>query len=373
MNKLPQIKEPADSQATGAIPAAPSPTFSKLLLCGAIAATLLWGASAQALPKPALKPKPKLLAPSSAAAELARATALLVEAQSKASSGDASWSWTRGGKLLAKNSGGLIALSLLRASGSGTTPPEAGSAAAKALFAATQWGEARLAAAEQWSELYDPDVEALAALSKRTGREEFQRAADQIFERRWGEASAEEALGRIMQLRRGAPSLVGYDLALVIRAAKATHHEAFAVALTDALLHTVDPKTKRLFLFSRKEAEGAGWETVSLAALYSAMEGLEHKGFERARLAILKAILLTQGRDGSFAQRNTQATAYAAMALREVDNAIAMKSLSRARLWLKQTQLKDGSWASFHDGLPEPFVGEVVHEVTAEVVLALAD
>lgn len=288
------------------------------------------------------------------AGPLARASACLVAAQRDAHGLEATWTWKRGSETVAPNSAGLVALALIRA---WQVQGDAG-----ARRAARRWGEARMADLAAWREVYDPDVEALAALARATKDARFRKAAREAFTRRWGEATPEEAFARIRQVRRGDGALLGYDVALTLRAARAVGAEDFARGLAVAALQAPA-------LWAPDQA-GRGWRTTSRAALLGAIEGLPGEALAEARARLVRRLLDAQGRDGAWAEHNTQATAYAVAALRAYPE--AQTAVERGRAWLTKTQLADGSWAAFHDGLPEPFVGDVVHEVTAEVVLALA-
>ncbi|MDF1563940.1 MAG: hypothetical protein P1V51_12905 [Deltaproteobacteria bacterium] len=296
-----------------------------------------------------------LLLPAAVSAEpLERATAQLASAQRDAGDLEATWTWKRDGKTLAPNSAGLVALSLVRAW------ERSGSDAARE--AALRWGDARVADLAEWRRLFDPDVEALAELGRVSGNHVYTDAARQLFERRWSGATAEEVVGRLVHVRERQQALIGYDLALVIRAARAVGEKDFAGELARQILARP--------VVWEAEAEGRGWATTSRAALLGALNGLPGKDLSRARGRLAADLVKAQEADGSWAHRNTQATAYAVEAL--TPRKEARSAVKKGRAWLTRTQLTDGSWAAYHDGLPEPFVGDVVHEVTAEVVLALA-
>ncbi len=296
-----------------------------------------------------------LTAPSLAGAEaIERASLRLVSAQQDTADVQATWTWKREGKTAAPNTAGVVALSLVRAW------EKKGSKSAQA--AALRWGDARIADLAAWRELYDPDAEALAELGRVSGKAAYSKAAGQVFDRRWAEATPEEALGRLLQVRKSTPSIVGYDVALVIRAAKAVGRVEFAAGLARKTLATP--------AVWKAEKEGKGWATTSRAAMLGALAGLSGKDLAAARARLASSLVKAQGADGSWATRNTQATAYSVSALASQKD--AAEAVARGRTWLTRTQLKDGSWAAFHDGLPEPFVGDVMHEVTAEVLLALA-
>lgn len=270
--------------------------------------------------------------------------------------GQATWPWQQDAARPAPNAAGLVALGLVRAW------ERTGSETARA--AADAWARARLDDLAAWRPVYDPDIEALAALGRATGEAAYTEAAHKAFARRWGGATGAEALARIRIVRAKHPRLVGYDAALALRAASAAGEADFATDLARALLKD------RAAWDLADDPTGLG--TTSRAAVLGALSTLDRKAFAAPIAELALRLVKAQGEDGSWASRNTQATAYAVAALGALPDGRAQTAAARGAKWLVATQLDDGAWATFNDGLPPPFVGEVVHEVTAEALLALA-
>ncbi len=284
---------------------------------------------------------------------LTRAAAALAQAQRSFPDAAASWAWSAKSAQAAPNAAGLVALGLVR--GYGRTGD------ASALAAARRWGEARLADLAAWRPLYDPDVEALAALGRATGDANYTEAARTAFDRRWGGATGDEALARLKMIRGANLGYVGYDAALAIRAARAVGHGAFAAALARAVVSAPG------LVPAITDPRGIG--VTARAALVGAVTGLDDPAVVAAAGRWAEALVAAQGRDGSWSFHNTQATAYAVAALATRTPAAAAKG----RAWLTKTQRPDGTWTTFDDGMPAAFSGPVVHEVSAEALLALAD
>jgi hypothetical protein len=81
--------------------------------------------------------------------------------------------------------------------------------------------------------------------------------------------------------------------------------------------------------------------------------------------------VLTASADGSWSWHTTQSTAYAVRGLARWQEPAAQAAAGRGRHWLRLTQLRDGTWSTYNDWLPEPFVGDRIPGVTAEAMLAL--
>jgi len=278
----------------------------------------------------------------------------LAERQGASAKGDgallrAGWSWLAARPAAAANTSGTVALALLEAARATGEPAfaEAAMARAEVVRLALRGGE----------EPFAPDIELLA----RTGD-----AADRDAARLFVEARIERAGGavgevrRLARLRAALPDLVAYDAALLADAAFASGLGAQASALVSAATRAW-PKTP-----------DSSHGVVSLGALLAAaaLAGSD----AAARCAV--ALASTQGRDGSWAVRDTQATAFATRGLalhaRATGDRDAARAAARGAAWLHRTQLAQGAWASWNDGLPEPFVGALYVPQTAEAVRALA-
>jgi hypothetical protein len=263
----------------------------------------------------------------------------------------ATWEWSKGGGA-ADNASGIVALAL------GQQAKRCGETSSLERYA-----KARVAVHASSQFLFDADVESLALAAKVTGEAGYLETARSAFDRRYSGASGREIVERWRYMGRSR-ELLGYDAALAIRAALAVGQEKMAGEIADAVIATPG------------WAEGkdqTGHLTTSRGALLEALSMLGGEGRAMARRDLVHHLLLTQSSDGSFATRNTQATAYAVRGLARSGDESAVSAAGRGQQWLKVTQLKDGTWATFNDRLPEPFVGDRVPEVTAEVMLALAD
>ncbi len=279
--------------------------------------------------------------------QLCRAARALVGAQT--SDDGPSWAWQRGGQTEAPNAAGVVAVALSRVGG------DCGTRTALARYA-----QARLAQGGQ--QLFDPEIEALALASEVLGEARYLDAARAAFELRYDGASGREIVERWLWLRHD-KHLVGFDAALAIRAALAVGAKDKAREIADAAA---------LLAPRWSEGKDTGFLTTSRGALLEAFAAVDAARYASAGRDLMHHLVLTQGRGGSWVSRNTQATAYAVRGLASWKDEAASSSAERGRRWLRLTQLQGGGWATFNDLVPEPFVGDVVHEVTAEVMLALA-
>lgn len=263
------------------------------------------------------------------------------------------WAWQRGEKRVASNVSGLVASALADAAGTCGTRD-----------AVVRYAEVCVQRHARGDFLYDPDVEALAKAAALTGNANYLSVAKDAFARRYEFANGEEIVERWFMIKRDR-RLIGFEAAAAIRAALAVGETAKAeeIALATAKVQ-------------RRWVEGwdpRGFLTTSRGAMLEAIGMLSPSA--QGKLAAFKRdlvhhLLLTQASDGSWEGRNTQSTAYAVRGLLASGDESAMASGQLGARWLRLTQLTDGSWATFNDRLPEPFVGEVVHEITAEVLLA---
>ncbi|MBX5481024.1 MAG: hypothetical protein IRZ16_04120 [Myxococcaceae bacterium] len=278
--------------------------------------------------------------------QVCRASEGLIAAQK-----EGGWSWQRGDAREAPSISGVVAAALA-----------ATSARCDATAAVVRYAEAAIVRHQKGEFLYDPDVEALVGAADLTGDPRYREVAKEAFDRRYAGASGEEIVERWFMLKRDR-RLIGYDAASAIRAAlavgereKAEDIAAAAVKSGGRWVEGWDPR---------------GFLTTSRGALLEALSRLGTRRFAGFQKDLADHLILTQGSDGSWEGRNTQATAFAVRGLNAYGSEAALTSAQLGARWLRLTQLQDGSWATFNDLLPEPFVGEVVHEVTAEVVLAL--
>lgn len=267
---------------------------------------------------------------------------------------DEGWGWKRGDRTPAVNVSGLIAVALA------STPGVCGTRDAVARYAA-----GAVQRHDRGELLYDPDVEALALAAKLTRTPRYAQVAREAFMRRHEYATGEEIVERWFMVKRDR-RLIGFDAAAAIRAALAVGEQEKAQEIATAVMNA-----------RRRWAEGRdprGFLTTSRGALLEALSLFDRtraKKLSHFKQDLVHHLLLTQASDGSWEHRNTQSTAYAARGLLASGDEHAAASAQLGARWLRLTQLHDGSWALFNDLMPEPFTGEVVHEVTAEVLLAL--
>ena len=284
-------------------------------------------------------------------AQTCRAARALMDAQL-----EEGWAWQRGSEKPALNASGLVASALAQ------TAETCGS-----IDAVERFAKAALTRHEEQEFLYDPDIEALALAARLTRNPRYAEVAREAFLRRYEYANGDEIVERWFMLKRD-PRLIGFEAAGAIRAALAVGETDKAVEIAQAAARTAprwsegwDPK---------------GWGTTSRGAMLEALSMLPSRALTSRALAALRRdlihhLVLTQASDGSWEHRNTQATAYAVRGLSVSGEETGITGAQLGQRWLQSTQLRDGAWATFHDHLPEPFVGEVIHEVTAEVLLAL--
>jgi hypothetical protein len=266
------------------------------------------------------------------------------------------WSWERKDKKEGDNFGGIVAESLLAAyeqSGRDIY-----------LEAARDYADRLVERYRRApSELpYKPDVEHLVRVSEVTGLPVYAEVA-----RTWFEAvkkvsprgSAE--VQRILRGRQKSAELVGYDVALAIRAALAVEQFDYARELGDAVWSARQSWMRAKSVFG----------TIGRAALLDALATLDAKRYAAAIDSLAKALLREQTENGSWCANATQPTAYAVRALSRLTGDKARAAAKRGAGWLSQTLLADGSWAHFNDGLPMPFVGDLITEIQAEALTAV--
>ncbi|MGC4113168.1 MAG: hypothetical protein QM765_00505 [Myxococcales bacterium] len=265
----------------------------------------------------------------------------------------ATWPWEEKGAQAAPNAAGIVAKSLIAVYVRTSDPT--------VKAAAEAWGKARLADVSAARMLYDPDIEALAELGKVTGEAAYTKAAKAAFDLRHSGANGREVVERLFMVRKGNDTLVGFDAAHTIRAGIAVGEVGKAREVAQALAET----EKRWNL-----SDKYGFYLTSRAAVLEALVAL--KANLPLEASLRSQIIASQGKDGTWGQRNTQATAYSTRALFVSGDAKSLEAGKQGLQFLRTTQLKAGGWGTFNDYLPEPFVGESIYEVTAEVLLAVA-
>lgn len=274
---------------------------------------------------------------------MCRAVEFLVIGQRDFKTAPASWAWRADDDAPAANTGGLIAHAIA-AAGAGCTTG----------LTVSRFAQARGDELRRWEQLYDGDVEALAAASTAAHDPRRMEDARLAFERRYSGASGRELVERWFMVRTQ-PELVGFDIAQAIRAALAIGDRDKARELADA----AESQWKRW-----AANEHAVFFVAASGALLEALFLLDASRYAGAPdVARLREDLLArQGKDGSWSRGQTQATAYAVRALSLLPDATSRAAAARGRAWLLRTQKSDGSWG--HGD-------EIIFEVVAEAALAL--
>jgi hypothetical protein len=266
------------------------------------------------------------------------------------------WTWREGKGPEGVNFSGLVAESLLAAYEQ-TDDPKYRDAAERYARKLVERYQAYMRARP-----YKPDIEFLVRVTEVTGQTQYAEVA-----RRWFDnimllaPSGAQEVGRIAKGRATISNIVGYDVALGIRAAIAVEAYDYAVQLARAVLNS-----KAHWLTKPRETYG----TISRAALLDALSLLGARKFTRTIELFRSQLIAEQHANGSWCTNETQATAYAVRALD--GQGLSSKSAAQRGLeWLGQTVLGRGAWAHYNDGLPEPFVGDVLTGVQAEAISAI--
>ncbi len=270
---------------------------------------------------------------------------------------DGGWTWNARERQVAPNYGGLVAESLLAAY------EQNGDAIY--LEAARDYADQLLLRYEQRAaELpYKPDVELLVRVTEVSGEPAYLEVAQAWFAnvmRRSPHGDLE--VSRILAGRGADADLVGYDIALGIRAALAVEELEYARQLADAAL------SRRAEWLKRPRAT---FGTISRAALLDALTELDRGRYAPHIKQLSQELLAEQGENGSWCVNETQATAYAVRALAQQKSKTMVKAAKRGGKWLSASLLSRGAWAHFNDGMPEPFVGDVISAVQAEALTAV--
>lgn len=212
---------------------------------------------------------------------------------------------------------------------------------------------------------YKADVEFLARLGA-TGMEPSAMVlARSLFERvRHVSATGAAEYQRISAGRADTPEIIGYDVALAMRAAQAVGDTVYAHELASAAI-----AGSALALADATDS----FAVTALGALLQALARLDAAAYHAAITDTAARLARAQAEDGSWANHNTQATAYAVLGLLETKSDTALEAAARGKNWLLRSQLRTGAWPAYHDGLAEPFVGPVLPLVEAEALAALLE
>ncbi|NMB76263.1 MAG: hypothetical protein GYA21_14170 [Myxococcales bacterium] len=289
-----------------------------------------------------------------------RAADFLVMAQIPSKDGGVGWNWVLGDGSTPDNVAGLIALSLLDA--------YAATGEEKYLATARRYADGLVERVARFSSERLPfkaDVELLARLGGMPQGERYARAARALFEVLRSRST--DGMAEVQRIRLGRasePALLGFDVALAIRAAQAVGERAYAYQLADSVL------AEKQGWYRSKES--ARFSQVSAGALSLALERLDGGHYRKAIDRLRADLLAAQQPNGAFSENETQPSAYATLSLLAGLTERERRAGLAGLRWLKSTMLRAGGFAHYNDYMPEPFVGQVVSEVNAEVLFALS-
>jgi hypothetical protein len=291
---------------------------------------------------------------------MVRAADFLVKVQKPGENGELGWSWVVGEGNPSANVAGLAALGLLDAhqvSGNG-----------EYLKAATRYALGLMNRLVEFSGdnlPYKADIEFLSRLADVTKNDGYREAARKMFEViRAKSPKGGDEVARIAKGRKRVMRLLGFDVALAIRAAHAVGERRYAFQLADDVLQRM-PSWYRL-------SKDPRFSLISSAALAGALQTLDAGHYRKQIHRFRSDLLRYQQKNGAFLYNETQPSAYAIMALMDSTYSKQRRAAKRAINWLKSTMLKKGAFASYNDYMPEPFVGQVISEVHAEALSALS-
>lgn len=288
------------------------------------------------------------------------AASFLVACQQPGEDGVAGWSWVVGQGEPSANVAGLASLGLLDAFDATGNQDY--------LRAVTRYAEGLLSRRDSFTVKnlpYKSDIELLARLGRLNDDAAMQRAAAGLFALVQARSpSGADEVARIAAGRKAAPALLGFDVALAVRAAQAVGEDRYALQLADAVLGR-----RASWWLEKRDPR---FSIVSAGALVAALDRLNPSHYARAIGNLRARLAALQADSGAWASNETQPTAYAVLALMGSKLAEERAAARRGALWLKSTMLKQGSFASYNDYMPEPFVGRVISEVNAEALSALS-
>ncbi len=280
----------------------------------------------------------------------------LSDRQVLVSDGSVGWTWVAGEGKTAPNMAGLVSLALLDAYEVSKKPIH--------LRAAQRYADGLLVDPLPGPP-YKSAVELMVRLYGYLDDPEYRIAAIDMFERiQTFSSNGAAEVARIERGRGNHPALLGYDVAMAIRAALAVDERGYAFELADSVI-----------------AESGSWyrpsddpvfTLVSTAALVSALEVLDRARYQKTIKRFRADLAAAQGKSGSWCNNKTQPSVHAVLALMYSPIASERRAARNGIGWLKSTLLRPGSLASFNDHMPEPFVGRVFSGVHAEALTALS-
>jgi len=289
-----------------------------------------------------------------------KAADFLVMSQMPLRSGKVGWSWVLGDGSHPDNIAGLAALGLLDA--------YAATGKDKYLAAARRYADGLVDGRSRYSAKnlpYKADIELLARLGGMPQGDTYQQAAKDLqglIQARSPEAAKE--IDRIAAGRSAEPALLGFDAALAVRAATAAGERSYAYALADAVLGRLSTWYQPV--------KDPRYSLVSAASLVVALERLDAGRYRATVDRLREDLRAAQNQNGSWIENETQPSAYAAQGLWGSPAGADQEGALRALAWIKTTMLRSGGFAHYNDGMPEPFVGQMISEVNAEALSALA-
>lgn len=267
------------------------------------------------------------------------------------------WAWDLDAHKASPNYGGIVAESLLSAYEQTGEQSFLDSALAYAELLQKRFAK------DPNARPFRPDIEFLVRMTEVSGEPRYAKTAAAWFAVLKRQApSGDDELQRLLLGRAEISNLVGFDAALDIRAALAVGDLAYAQSLADAALARQSQWLG---------AASTPYAILAQAALADALQMLDPKRYAAAAEKFRALLIKSQDANGAWSTNATQTTAYAIRALAQSKDARAQSAAKRSAAWLQKRLLQRGAWASYHDGLPEPFHGQVISEVHAEALNAM--
>ena len=285
---------------------------------------------------------------------LHKATIVILQKQCEEIMG---WSWTNDGRTPQPNLGGAIAVALLESYRKDPLP--------SVWITLNQYTmHLKKTYANKTSMPFKADIEYLAGFANEFNDKSAAALSREFFERmRKISPNGHDEFKRISTARATTPHLIGYDVAIGIRAAHALGENDYAEDLANAAL------THQVISIENRNNH---YQIISTGAFLYALTLLQQKQYAKTIERLGQNLQALQRNNGSWAINNTQATAYALLGLTAAKGHFkSAAALKKAHHWLMNSQLKAGGWGIYNDGLPEPFVGENNTLVQAETLQAI--
>ena len=267
------------------------------------------------------------------------------------------WNWTNGHKSPHANIGGPIALALLQSHHQDPQPSVWITLSQYTLHLKKIYIDKNIIP-------FRADIEYLALFGQHFNDKSAAKLGRDFFARvRARTPNGQDEFKRIVDARTKTPELVGYEVSIGVRAARALGEIDYAEQLVDATLASETIKI---------DDNNNSYQVLSAGAFLYAITLLQNKKYNSVIAKLSKKLERLQRHNGAWAFNDTQATAYALLGLTGAKEYLKNNtSRQKAWAWLMQSQLKNGDWAIYHDGLPEPFVGQRNTLVQAETLQAI--